>query len=315
MLAQNNNGIIKKTRQGNSLNSKKRAKLIFYISMMALPIAQFLVFYLYVNFDSFALAFKEYSFEEGYILAGFDNFKAIFQDFAKDISLKSSVVNSLELFVWTIIFGSAVAILFSYYIYKEYRGHVAFKILLYLPQILGGVVVVIMYRFFMELAIPEIAMLFGGERIEGMLTNPETVRPTIIFYTIYISFGTQVLVYSSTMSGISESLIESAQLDGITPIKELIYIVLPSIWTTFVTFMVASIVGIFNNQMALFTFYGTNAPPNLYTFGYYLYRNVKVATAAEYPYLSAIGLLLTVIAVPVTLATRWALTKFGPSRD
>ena len=314
MITQNNINTTKMKR-GNSLNSKKREKLIFYISMMALPVAQFLVFYLYVNFDSFALAFKEYSLDGGYIFAGFKNFNDVFQNFITDESLISSVINSLELFVWTIIFGSGVAILFSYYIYKQYVGHVAFKILLYLPQILGGVVVVIMYRFFMELAIPEIVILFGGDRIEGMLTNPETVRPTIIFFTIYISFGTQVLVYSSTMSGISESLIESAQLDGITPMKELIYIVLPSIWTTFVTFMVASIVGIFNNQMALFTFYGTNAPPNLYTFGYYLYRNVKVATAVEYPYLSAIGLLLTVIAVPVTLATRWALTKLGPSRE
>ena len=315
MFTQNNNEIGKKPSRGNSLSSKKRSKLIFYISMMALPIAQFLVFYLYINFDSFALAFKEYSFEQGYVFAKFNNFIAVLEDFKTDVSLTSSIINSLELFVWTIIFGSGVAILFSYYIYKKYFGHVAFKILLYLPQILGGVVVVIMYRFFVELAIPEIVVMLGGERIEGLLTNPDTVRATIIFYTIYISFGTQVLVYSSTMSGISESLIESAQLDGITPIKELIYIILPSIWTTFVTFMVASIVGVFTNQMALFTFYGTNAPPNLYTFGYYLYRNVKVATAAEYPYLSAIGLLLTAIAVPVTLITRWALTKFGPSRE
>ena len=80
MITQNNINTTKMKR-GNSLNSKKREKLIFYISMMALPVAQFLVFYLYVNFDSFALAFKEYSLDGGYIFAGFKNFNDVFQNF------------------------------------------------------------------------------------------------------------------------------------------------------------------------------------------------------------------------------------------
>ena len=116
------------------------------------------------------------------------------------------------------------------------------------------------------------------------------------------------------MSGISESIIESAQLDGVTPFKELVLIVLPSIWSTFVTFMVSAVVGIFTNQMSLFTFYGTNADVSLYTFGYYLYRGAKIGTSSDYPYLSAMGLLLTAVALPITLFTRWSLKKFGPSR-
>ncbi len=64
-----------------------------------------------------------------------------------------------------------------------------------------------------------------------------TERATIMFYSIYVSFGPRVLVYSSAMSGISESIIESAELDGVNTWQELVHIVLPSIWSTFVTFM------------------------------------------------------------------------------
>lgn len=296
-----------------SIGTKKKSRLIFYISMMALPIIQFLVFYVYINLDSFSLAFQKYSFEEGYMFNGFNNFIDVFASFNTDVSLSFSVKNSLELFLWSIIFGSGVAILFSYYIYKENLGHGVFKILLYLPQILGSVVITIMYKYFIEVAIPELALTLFGAEIEGLLTNPATVKPAIIFYTIYIGFGTQVLVYSSTMSGISDSVIESAQLEGITPVKELVFIILPSIWATFVTFMVTSVVSIFTNQMSLFTLYSTSAQPTLYTFGYYLFRNVAIADATEYPFLSALGLLLSAFAVPITLVTRWALTKFGPS--
>ena len=294
-----------------SMASVRRNKLIFCITMLVLPVLQFLVFYMYVNFRSFALGFQEFSYDTGeYVFVGWKNFKQIFQDFQTVRTLRSSVKNSLTLFLWTFFFGSIGAVLFSYYIYKKNIGSTAFKILLYLPHILGSVVVVLMYRYFVEDAVP---IIFNLEW--GLLSNPESVRATIIFYSIYMSFGPRILVYSNAMSGISDSIIESALLDGITPMKELVLIVLPSIWSTFVTFMVSSVVGIFTHQMALYTFYAGDAPPQLYTFGYYLYRGAKMGTSTEYPYLSALGLLLTVIVVPMTMSTRWALKKFGPSKD
>ena len=299
-----------------SMNSIKKNKLIFYYSMVILPLLQFLIFYVYINFQSFVLGFQEYSFETGeYFFAGIKNFKQIFSDFQTLSYLQNSVTNSLTLFIWTFIFGAILSVFFSYYIYKKHIGSTLFKIMLYLPHILGGVVVVIIYKYFVEDAFPAIAQFFGFEGVRGLLTNLNTKRATIMFYTIYVSFGTQVLIYSSSMSGISESIIESAQLDGVTPLKELVFIVLPMIWNTFVTFMVSSVVGLFTNQMSLYTFYGDGAHYSLYTFGYYIFRGAKIATLAEYPYLSAMGLLLTVTAVPLTLFTRWVLKKYGPSRE
>ena len=295
-----------------SMKTVKRNKLIFYCSMVALPFLQFIVFYVFVNLRSFSLGFQEWSFEQGrYTFVGFENFKQIFRDFKETIALGASVKNSLVLFVWTFFLGSFGAVLFSYYIYKKNFGGEVFKVILYLPHILGSVVVVIMYQNFVDKAMP---MLFGGE-IKGLLSNPETRRATVMFFSIYMSFGPRVLVYTSAMSGISESIIESAQLDGITPMKELVFIVLPSIWSTFITFMVVSVVGIFTNQMSLYTFYGADAPHNLYTFGYYLYRGAKVGTNVEYPYLAAMGLLLTLVVVPMTFLARWGLRKLGPSKE
>ena len=294
-----------------SMASVRRNKMIFCITMLVLPILQFLIFYVYVNLRSFALGFQEYSYATGkFEFVGVQNFKQIFKDFQTTVALRSSVTNSLTLFLWTFFFGSIGAILFSYYIYKKNVLSGFFKIILYLPHILGSVVVVVMYKYFVEDAIP---IIFNLEW--GLLSNAETTRTTIIFFAIYMSFGPRILVYSNAMSGISDSIIESAQLDGVTPVKELVLIVLPSIWSTFITFMVSSVVGIFTNQMALYTFYGGSAPPRLYTFGYYLYRGAKAGTNVEYPYLSAMGLLLTVIVVPITMLTRWALKKFGPSKE
>ena len=139
----------------SSMQTMKKNKLIFYCTMAILPVLQFLVFYVYINFRSFALAFQEFSFEAGgYIFTGIENFLQIFEDFQTVKYLRSSIINSLTLFFWTFIFGSIVSVFFSYYIYKKRFGSTAFKILLYLPHILGSVVVVIIYKFFVEDAVP-----------------------------------------------------------------------------------------------------------------------------------------------------------------
>lgn len=296
--------------------SVKRSKRIFYISMMLLPMLQTLIFYFFVNFRSFTLGFTKYDMAtNSYPFNGFNNFVEIFRDFSKDPYLRNSLLNSLQLFFLTLLFSALPSIVFSYYIYKKHTMSGFFKIILYTPHIISTVVFVLMYKYFLDNAIPEIANRLFDVEMEGLIgnvSNMGTVKTCVIVFQIWVSFGTKVLLYSGAMSGISDSIIESGKLDGITPMKELFFIVLPMIWPTFVTFMITSIVGLFTDQMGLYTFYGTGADKSLYTFGYYLYRNTKVATLTDYPYLSALGLMLTVVAVPVTLLTRKALEKYGP---
>lgn len=296
------------------MSKMKRNQLVFYTCMLALPVLQFLVMYVYINFSSFAMAFQEYDYDLGYYTwHGFENFKNIFSDLKTETVFSHALSNSLLVFVLGLLFGSTGSVLFSYYIFKNYPGSLIFKILLYVPHIVSSVVTVIMYKFFMEITVPEIYMLITGDSMQGLIANAETRKGVIIFFCIWISFGTNVLLYSGTMSGISDSVIESGQLEGITPMKELIFIVLPLIWPTFVTFMVVSVTGFFTNQIHLYSFYGPTAPASLHTFGYYLYAETLIAGFFEYPYLSAMGMLMTAIAIPVTLLVRWLMTRFGPS--
>jgi ABC-type sugar transport system permease subunit len=260
------------------------------------------------------MAFQEFDYDLGYYTwHGFENFKEIFSDFKTESVFKYALNNSSIVFLFGLLFGSTGAILFSYYIFKNYPASLFFKILLYVPHIISSVVTVIMYKFFVEVTVPEIYMLITGEPMKGLIANADTRQGMIIFFSIWISWGTNVLLYSGTMSSISDSVIESGQLEGITPTKELILIVLPLIWPTFVTFMVVSVTGFFTNQMNLYSFYGPTAPSSLHTFGYYLYAETLQAGFFEYPYLSAIGMLMTAIAIPLTLLVRWLLTRFGPS--
>ena len=65
---------------------KNRGKTIFYWSILAFPLLQFVIFYIGVNMNSFALAFQEFDLYDGGLkFLGFNrlwmNFKAVFQEF------------------------------------------------------------------------------------------------------------------------------------------------------------------------------------------------------------------------------------------
>ena len=118
------------------------------------------------------------------------------------------------------------------------------------------------------------------------------------------------------MSGIAPEVVESAQIDGASRLREFVSISLPGIFPTLTTFLITGVAAIFTNQYNMYSFYGDSSPSKLLNFGYYFYRTTQSATSrAEYSDISAVGLLLTCIALPPTLLVKWGLEKFGPSED
>ena len=301
-------------------NKMGRGENIFYWSMLALPILQFLIFYIGVNLNSFALAFQKFDYKgNGFGFVGFknffENFVDVFDEFKEVVYLQSAFKNSLLVFVVSLVVGLTLALLFSYYIYKKSVLSKFYKIILFLPSVISSITLVIIYKYFAEAAVPEMILRIFGKEIEGLLSNPNTEMAAILFFTIWTSFGIQTLIYSSSMSGISNEIVEAAKIDGITPLKEFLYIDVPMIAPTIGVFVVSSTATLFVNQMNLFSFYGVEAPYNTYTIGYYLYRGISAAgtTLNEYPYYAAFGLVMTMITIPITLIVRKAMNKLDPN--
>ena len=296
----------------NGFGKRNRNRLIFYCAFLSLPVLQFCIFYIGVNFNSLLLAFKSYEYETGaYQWVGFMNFKEVFRDFGSVLYLQASIRNSLMLYAFTML-TTFLALLFSYYIFKRAPLSRLFQTMLFIPNIISAIVMVTIFKYFVERAIPFAWEKLMGETVQGLLGNQKTTLGTLIFYCCWSGFGVQMLMYSGAMSGVSDSVIEAAKLDGITPIREFFYIIVPLIYPTLVTFLVVEVAGIFTNQMKLYNFYGLKAEYSLYTFGYFLYKEIQSVNISGYPYLAAMGLVLTAVAVPLTLIVRKVLETVGP---
>ena len=297
----------------NQANIKKRKmdrKLIFYIGFMVFPLAQFLIFYIGVNFQSILMTFQEYdTFKTEYNFRKADAFLHFKEIWWNRDSLWIMLKNSLIVWGYTSLAGTVLAVLFSYYIYKRSREGKFFKFMLFIPSILPAILLSSVFQNFSNTLIPA---WMDGKKLLHIVDSPlKTQFNTAIFYTVWAGFGSQILLYTVAMEQISPSVIEAGQLDGAKPLREFWSIVLPSIMSTVGTFLVAGVATVFTQQASLFNFFSEKADVSVQTLGYHMFSRAQSRGAeSEFPYLSALGLVCTLLAIVPTLLLRKYFARY-----
>ena len=303
-----------KVKKKTGLGQRNRNRMIFYIIGVSLPVLQFCIFYIGVNFNSILLSFQDFDLSTGkYSYVGLENFRWIVNEFKASDNLINAVGRSFIAFGFTLL-QMFLALLFSFYIYKKETASGLFKTVLFMPKIISGVILVIIFKFLVQEALPEIFTSLKPFSLLNAYPEERRFWP-VMFFAVWTGFGSNVLLFGGAMSGISDSVVEAAQLDGITPLKEFFLITVPMIFSTLSTFILMAVAGIFTNQLGLYSFYGNGASPKIWTFGYYLFKETQEAGSYGYeklPRLAAIGLCLTAVTVPVIMVVRKGLDKLGP---
>lgn len=297
--------------------SIKKSGTLFYITMIVLPLLQFVIFYVIVNFNSFLMAFQNYDNSMGKEVITFtwDNFAYFFNaDVVSDLWL--CVKNSLMYLLLNVVVVMPVSLLFSYYVFKKFRMSKLFKVIMFLPSIVCSTAMVIFYKHYINDAL---VGLFDGPVI-GPTFNPHQQGVLIVFYLL-MSFSGNILLYINAMCQTPEAVIEAAKMDGANEGQVFLHVVIPQIWGTIVSLLVIFLAWVATNQAYLFTFYGFNANREYQTIGYYLFNMVQdgrftgSALQQMYRKASALGLMLTLIVAPLTILVRNLMLKYGPKED
>lgn len=241
-----------------------KSKSLFLFFCVAPAALLFFIFMVVPTFNVFRMSLYEkgaYSPEE--VFVGLANFKAAFSD-AKFIR---SCQNMILLIVMVTIFTFAFAIVFAAILTREkIKGQNIFRIIFYIPNILS---VVVIAGIFSAIYKPENGMLNSiiGIFNEDVLTNPilwkgeNLVIVSLIIAMVWQAIGYYMVMYMASMSAVSESLYESASLDGATKIQQFFQITIPLIWTnirTTLTFFIISTI----NMAFLFVTALTSGGPN-----------------------------------------------------
>lgn len=291
---------------------KRKAKLTrwgFIASFLAIPIVNFFVFYVYVNFDALLMAFKRPVLGEGYNAAvwSLDNFRLIKQalSVSNDGIIWQAFVNTMLFAVFGMVVGLPIGILMCYFIYKKIFMYHSFRFVAYLPDIITSSALVILFKNAVGPGGPIDAIAYRlGISYTDPLTQESSAIWTILFYYISFGFGTHLIVIGGAMLGINTEMLESAEIDGCNWFKELIYMILPSIWPTISTILVMNVAGCLGSTGPILAF--SKGENNTMTLSFYIYQLVSGAGTGEQDlYLaSAVGVVMTAISFPITLIVR-----------
>lgn len=294
----------------NNQNTK-----LFYILLVTLPSLQFLFFYVFVNFNSFLLAFK--LFEGGNITKynfGWDNFSKWFTDDVFRADLTAAIGVSLKSYVISFVISVPLGLFFSYYMFKRMPGSKLFRILLFMPSIISGAVLAAIFKQATALALGGGFGLF--KEWFGVSINfwdAEHKYASTMFFNIFASFGTSVLMYTNKMDSIDPEMVESAHLDGADGVKEFWYIILPQAFSIVQVFLMTGFAGIFSNQLNALMLFDYEVGREIQTVGYMLWRGVARAggNVTQMGRYAALGLMITILIVPLTFLLRWTMQKVG----
>lgn len=302
------------SRKVRGMAGKKRADNLFYAAMTFIPLA-LLAFGQIVNVNSILLAFKAYNDDGTISFVGFKNFADVLNTFIHDSEYYMCLYRSVVVYLTTLVVTTVVPILISYYMFKRCRGHGLFKVIMFLPSVVSGVVLVMIYKFLIDLVYPKMMFRWFGKEVFGILSDKETKFGAVLFYKLWFSLGGGMLIQLAAMNSVDKNVIEAGKLDGLSYLGEFWHVVLPHCYTVISLGFITGIVTLFTDDFGLYAFYGPAAPVEVRTLGYYFLMRTKSATELRYPFLSAWGLLESAIVIPLTMFARWAIYKYGPQEE
>lgn len=310
---------MQKTKKAGLGQNNPKSKL-FYTLLVILPIAQFLIFWVYVNFNSILLAFKvfdktattadDFHFGVKNFLHWFSEDHKISVTYYNSTHIWTSLKMSMKTYGLSLIITWPLSLFFSYYMFKKMPGAKLFRVLLFLPSIISAAPLSIIFK---ELTCNLIGSTPGNKGWINFDFWNDHAYFSLVFFNFFIGFGTGVLMYTNKMDAIPPEIIESGHLDGANGIKEFWYIVLPQAFSVVQVFLVTGFAAAFTNQYNAFTLFDWTPPNNVTSLGMLLWNGVRKANGLVWvmaPY-AALGLMITIVVVPLTFLLKWALNKVG----
>ena len=232
---------------------------------------------------------------------GLDNFKMLL----KDSNFLKSFQNTIFLLVIVTIVTMILAIISAAILVREdTKFKNFFRIIFYFPNILSVVVISAIFSAILDpnqgIVNSTLNFLNLNSLTRMWLGDQKVVIWCIAFAMIWQAIGYYMVMYMSSISGISISLYESASLDGATAVQQFFKITLPLVWNTIrttLTFFVISTI----NLSFLFVKVMTSGGPDGSSEVFLSYMYKQAYSNSSYGYGMTIGVVVFIFSFVLSL--------------
>lgn len=272
------------------LGNQNTAGLIFILPALIGT----LIFIIIPVICSFGLSFTKWDLLNPIEFVGIANYKDIFSE---PVFLKI-LINTLVFAVTTSLFGVIIPLILAAIINSKVRGSEFFKTAYFLPFITPMIVIGIVWEWIFD---PNIGLLNNVLNVHiNWLYDTHFAMPALIIVSVWKLIGYNMIIFLSSLSGISQSLFEAAKIDGANAFQTFKNVTVPMLSPTI--FFVVIITAISSFQVFDLIYLMTQGGPldstNVLVYAIYKnafeYFNVGKASAIAYV-LFLIILILTLI--------------------
>lgn len=304
-------------KQKKSSSKRKKQEALWGLLFVSPFIIGFLIFMLGPMLFSFYGSLTNYNLTSKMDFIGFDNFTRMF---TQDELFWKSLYNTGYYVLFNVPLTAVGSVLLAVLLNQRVRGMSVFRTIFYLPAILSGVAVYVLWMQMLSPTSGLINTVLAWVGVEGpaWLFNPEWTKPALILMKLW-SVGGAMLLYLATLQNVPNQLYESAEIDGASAFKRFRHITLPLITPIIFYDVVTSTIGAFQifQEAYVMTESGTNGPANSLLF-YNLHMWNKAFVAFDMGYAMAMSMVLFVIVLGLTfvnlkLAPRWV--HYGGGRN
>ncbi len=293
--------------------SRKKKKLIFVWGMLALPLLQWLVFFVYVNINSVVMSFQSVDYESGQIVWTLDNYRRFFAEFVQLPQMRNAIKNSLLAGVNDLVL-LLISVIFAYLFYKKVPGRRAFRIIFFLPSIISVVIYTMVYKYMFNMSMGPINIILN--KLFGVPTadlptwfgDQNLSFPLIMVYCLWVGTGYNILIIGGAIENLPEEVMEYARIDGVGFVRELFQIVIPMIWPTISVGILGSVTTAFTLFIQVELLTGGGPGQSSQTIAYLINSLIKGGNA-NLEWGACMGICFTVIATPIIIIVKKILDK------
>lgn len=159
-----------------------------------------------------------------------------------------ALVNTFAYTFWSLLIGFVLPIALAMLIGETVRGKGLFRTAAYLPNMLPGLAVIILWSAFFsgeKSGVLNILLSKLGIPTQTYLTRSNLVIPIIISIATWKGAGATALIYMAAMASVNPELYEAAAIDGASVWQRVIHILLPSIKKLAGTLLILQIISVF----------------------------------------------------------------------